>query len=311
MAPTRAVCTALIGRYEPLSEQPVAAASGLPFLCFTDDPSLTSTCWEIHVVDPALPRDPVRSARRIKALLHEYAVDCAETLYIDNAVTLRTAPEEILDAALSQHDLALVRHTSREHVVDEFEVVADDGLDDPSRVYEQLLHYRATWPEILDERPFAAGVIARRHTGTVDATMRTWYDHQLRYSRRDQLSLNLALALHGLEHTVLELDDADNPWFSAGSPPGRRGERRTGAYRTALRPPADVVRAAERRAEEEFLRRIEAETALAGAIERLGEVQVAVEEARGERDAAQDEMSRMRSTISWRLTAPIRRIRRS
>ena len=215
-----------------------------------------------------------------------------------------------LDAALADHDLALVRHSYRETVAEEFAVVADDGLDDPARVFEQLLHYRATWPAVLDEHPYSAGFIARRTTPEVVAAMRTWYDHQLRYSRRDQLSLNAALARHGLPHATLDLDNADNPWFRCEPPHGRRGERRVGEYRRALEPPEEQVRAARRTAEDARRRAERAESDLAEVITTLAGVQAAVEEAREAAARAEAEVAEMQATRSWRLTAPLRRLRR-
>ena len=143
-----------------------------------------------------------------------------------------------------------------------------------------------------------------------DLAMRTWFDHQLRYSRRDQLSLNVALALHGIIPTVLELDNADNPLFTATSPPGRRGERRTGAYRTAMQPPAVEIRAARRRIADLEAEVIAAETMNAGLIETLGEVQGALEAERDAHAAVRDEVAEHHRTISWRLTAPLRALRR-
>lgn len=310
MTDRRAVVTALIDGYEPLAEQPVAARSDLRFICVTDDPNLTSDTWEIRVVEPAFPRDPVRSARRIKILVHEYVPECDETLFIDNAITLRERPEAILDAVLADHDLALVRHSFRATVADEFAIVADDGLDDPARVYEQYMHYSAIHPEVLEQRPFSAGFIARRRTPVVEAAMRTWYDHLLRYARRDQLSLNVALELHGVRPTVLELDNADNPLFSASSPPGRRGERRTGAYRTAMRPPAVEIRAEAQRAADLEARVVAAETMNAELIERLAEVQTAFETEHAAAEAARAEIAANHRTISWRITRPLRALRR-
>ena len=310
MADRRAVVTALIDGYEPLAEQPVAARSDLRFICVTDDPTLTSDTWEIRVIEPAFPRDPVRSARRIKILLHEYVPECDETLFIDNAIRLHELPETILDGVLADHDLALVRHSFRESVADEFAIVADDGLDDPARVYEQLMHYSSTYPEVLEQRPFSAGFIARRRTPAVETAMRTWYDHILRYARRDQLSLNVALALHGIEPMVLELDNGDNPLFRSDSPPGRRGERRTGAYRAAMRPPAVEIRAAERRADALEDRVVAAETMNAELIERLAEVQTAFEVEHAAADEARAEIAANRRTISWRITRPLRALRR-
>jgi hypothetical protein len=64
----RSICvyTALIGGYEKLNEQPVAAASRLPFICLTDDPSLKSESWQLRQVTLPFGMDPIRSQRNVK-----------------------------------------------------------------------------------------------------------------------------------------------------------------------------------------------------------------------------------------------------
>src|SRR5215210_7134454 len=54
------VFTALVGGYETLTEQPVAAESDFEFVCFTDDAELSSETWQIH---PERALDEVRARR--------------------------------------------------------------------------------------------------------------------------------------------------------------------------------------------------------------------------------------------------------
>lgn len=204
--PRRAVYTALMGEYEALNEQPIAERSGLPFICLTDSPRLTSTTWQIQLVEPALPADPIRSARQVKIvspLLDEYD----ETLWIDNSVVLREAPESILETWLNGSDLTFPLHSFRAKLIDEFEAVVQAGFDDPSRVFEQLRHYLYARPEVLDAAPLWTGIIARRHTPAVADFGRLWFTDVLRYSRRDQLSVLMALdRTKDLAWRSLELD---------------------------------------------------------------------------------------------------------
>jgi hypothetical protein len=235
--PARAVYTALIGSYEQLQEQPVARTSDLPFICLTDDPALTSETWEIRLVESPLPMDSVRSSRMFKVLgggLDEYD----ETLWIDSRIVLRTDPDEILDAMLADGDLAFLRHSFRDSVMTEFDVCARAGLDEPGRIYEQLLHYAETRPETLDEVPLWGAIIARRWTPDVHRAMRTWLDHILRYSRRDQLSSRYVLADFDRLATF-EVDNIDSPWhhWVDESLIGRNTGIRVSAYRTAIRAP--------------------------------------------------------------------------
>jgi hypothetical protein len=42
--------------------------------------------------------------------------------------------------------------------------------------------------------------------------MQLWYDHILRYSRRDQLSINFVLGVLGLAVNGLDIDNMSSPW---------------------------------------------------------------------------------------------------
>jgi hypothetical protein len=203
----RAVVTAIMGGYELPTEQPAAASSALPFICFTDDPDLVSETWSMRVVQPLLPCDPIRSARDVKLRLHRYLPEVEEVLWIDNSVLLLTPPEELLQAWLASTDLAIPRHSFRSTVADEFAEVALLGLEDVARIYEQEAHYRGSYPGVLDEQVTWTGMIARRMTPAVRDFGDTWMDHVLRYARRDQLSVTAAAARTGVDLALVDLDN--------------------------------------------------------------------------------------------------------
>lgn len=202
------VYTVLIGGYDALLEQPVAAASGADFLCFTDDPELHSDTWRTEVVEPYLPQDLHRSSRVYKILGHEVLRQYDVTICIDASVLLRRTPEEIVaDWLTPDVDMAFARHSFREQVLDEFDEVVRLNYDDRSRVYEQLTDYAVAYPDVLEAAPHWGGLIVRRNTEDVARAMRLWYDHVLRYSRRDQLSLMVALRHGGATWRTMEVDN--------------------------------------------------------------------------------------------------------
>ena len=149
---TRAVYTALLGRYEALTEQPCAASSDVPFICFTDDPDLRSDSWDVRLVTPALDLDPVRSARSIKITGHPDLAAYDETLWIDARIRLTADPASILDEWLDGADLATPRHSYRPDVVTEFEEVLLAGLDDSGRLYESSRTTRRSLPSCSSRR---------------------------------------------------------------------------------------------------------------------------------------------------------------
>ena len=232
--PTRAVYTALIGHYEELNEQPIAAESEVPFICFTDDRDLRSDSWEIVLVEPEHLSDPVRSSRRLKILGHPNVTDLEQTLYIDNSVVLRVPPEEILDGWLAEADLAVPEHSFREQVADEFEAVVISGFDDPARVYEQARHYFEELPDVMEAKPLWSAIIARRRSPIVTAFERRWFDDVLRYSRRDQLSMVAALqrspALTWRSIPLDNLGTALHAWPVAAHRDRAAGRRTPGAW---------------------------------------------------------------------------------
>lgn len=203
--PEQAVYMALLGGYEELLEQPIATESSVPFICLTDDAELTSDTWQIQVVDRAFAGDLVRSARKLKILGHPSLEQYDETLWIDNTVLLKTPPEQILADWLKDHDIAAPRHSYRASVIAEVEAVIDAGRDEPARLYEQLLTYLRQCPDVMHQKPYWTGMLARRSTPQVRAAMATWWDHVARYSRRDQISF--PVAVDSLSVNALDLDN--------------------------------------------------------------------------------------------------------
>jgi hypothetical protein len=212
MAPSpRRLCvyTALIGSYEHLNEQPIAAQTNIPFFCFTDDPNLRSDTWTIVPIVPEFGMDPIRSQRLLKLRPWDVLPDYDCSLYIDNSVKLLATPDDVFARHASEMGLTAPAHSSRQSVLDEFLEVARLGLDDQTRIFEQLNHYQLEYPDILRERPFWAAILIREHgSPQVRRMAEIWGAHILRYSRRDQLSLNVAVRQSGLTPKILEIDNA-------------------------------------------------------------------------------------------------------
>lgn len=292
--PRRVVYTALIGRYEQLNEQPVAAHSEVEFICFTDDEELTSDSWKIRVIEPRFPLDTIRSARYLKVRGPELLTEFDETLWIDNSVKLSAPPESLLAEWLADADLALPNHSWRTSVIGEFDAVAVDGYDDPARVYEQLIHYTAILPHVLHETPYWTAILARRKTRSVDAAMAMWWDHLLRYSRRDQLSINFALTSTGVTANRVMVDNLSSTWHEWPVRIERKWGVTTDRMASALRiPSADIGRL------ENELAAIRSDQAalMAECLELKNTAMEAVTHA-----------EQLTQSTSWKATAPLRRV---
>jgi hypothetical protein len=241
MPTKRVVYTALMGGYEELQDQPLAKGSAIDFVCFTDQPDLRSADWDVRLVEPILPADSIRSARALKIRGHPSLTTYQETLWIDNRVRLTTDPSDLFDEWLAVAQIALPRHSLRADVVTEFQTVLALGMEDSSRLYEQLTHYSALGPELLHHAVPWTGILARRRTPEVDIAMERWLHHVLRYSRRDQLSFVQALHEARVAWSSVDLDNLRSAVHEWREPIGR--SPRTMAFQVAdsLQPPTAAL----------------------------------------------------------------------
>jgi hypothetical protein len=237
----RVVYTALMGDYETPMPQPLAGESEVDFICFTDDPALTSDDWEVRLLEPAFGADSIRSARAVKLLGHPSLAAYDESLWVDQRIRLRVDPAVILDDWLATAELAVPRHSFRADVVTEFQAVLNAGMDDSSRLYEQLTHYAGLQPALLQHRVPWTGIVARRRSPEVERGMEQWFRHVLRYSRRDQLSFVHAMHEAGLTWNSIDLDNLQSPLHEWRGPVGR--STRPSAFRVAqtLQPPVAAL----------------------------------------------------------------------
>ncbi|MBT1191095.1 glycosyltransferase domain-containing protein [Rhodococcoides kroppenstedtii] len=201
------VYTALIGSYERPSEQPIALESSTKFICFTDDETLQSEYWNIILVKPRYPSDPIRSARYLKIHSNVVLPEYDQTLWIDNRVILLVDPTALFETVLGENLLVLPGHSFRETVKDEFDAVLDQRLDDPRRVRRQFDDYIANSPEVLNEPVLWTAILFRRKCEQVARFESCWHEQVLLHSRRDQLSVGYAITTEGITHSTLQIDN--------------------------------------------------------------------------------------------------------
>lgn len=277
-----AVYSCLFGGYEGLNELEPEALGSSDAILFTDNPNLTSRTWRIVVVQPAWPGDSVRSQRQIKILGHEALADYDTLVYVDNTVKLRVPVESFVEQWLQGSTLAMIVHGPPATTIsDAFDVVTKLKLDDPDRFREQREHYLAHYPEVLSAKPYWSGFFARRNNDDYRAFARIWYDHVLRYSRRDQMSIHVALKLSGVSIRDIEMSNSDSPLHSWPHPSERQEHIRRSPrpdYLAELKE-AQQTFAEERRAWEASL------------------------------EEARSELAETYASLSWKLTRPLRAVR--
>jgi hypothetical protein len=213
MEKNRVLFSVIFGDYENLRELEIVREENVDYILFTDSLTLQSDTWQIEKIPTRLMGDLVRSQRLIKICQPLQIKKYQQSLYIDNSVRLKKSVNQILDNLLANDQIAIPLHSYRKTVRDEFSTVLAAKLDSREKLEEQLEHYERHYPEVLSEQPFWTGIIARNNfENNINNWEQVWADHVLRYSRRDQLSLNIAIRVSNVQITPMELDNYNSDW---------------------------------------------------------------------------------------------------
>ena len=111
--------------------------------------------------------------------------------YIDNTVRFKVDPAEIRRVhGAAKTPFVCFPHPWRDCIFDEAEEVIRLGIDSETRVREQIDYYRSMG--LPPHAGLIAGTILLRQHGNADvvAVSEEWFEHILRFSKRDQLSFN-------------------------------------------------------------------------------------------------------------------------
>ncbi len=211
---TDIVYTVLFGKYENINERPHFDNSTTRYICFTDDTELRSNSWEIIQCTPRFPNDPSRSSRYIKMLGHRMLPFHTRSLYIDNSVLLKVDGKIILDSWLVDAHVAMMKHYRRKSVKAEFFICSAYSLDKQEVIRDQFNFYKVYYPQILAERPFWGGMIAKANSPSADSLMEIWQTQYDLFSRRDQLSINVSSFISGIPIKMIEGENDSSPWHA-------------------------------------------------------------------------------------------------
>jgi len=127
-----------------------------------DDPDLRSETWSVRCVAPVFGMDPIRKPARIEAATACSSRRVRRFSLHDNSVILREPPEKIFAECAGDAAFCLPLHSFRASVLDEFIAVAQAGLDDQARIFEQLNHYLLDCAQVLQQKPYWSAIFTPR-----------------------------------------------------------------------------------------------------------------------------------------------------
>ncbi len=159
------------------------------WICFTDDSSIASNTWNVIYLSRFDP-DPVLSARYPKMMIHELIADVERSVWIDGRTIIKAPLWKLFDSI--RDDFAAFVHYSRDCAYDEVAACMKQAKDYPHRLTGALQKL------VSSDHPkhsglWMTGCLFRRHTPAVNELCSLWWSMVQDYSRRDQITLPLAI----------------------------------------------------------------------------------------------------------------------
>lgn len=223
---TLTLYSAHYGTADPLNRDVFGGFDSCRRVLFTDRPGISLPGVEV-MLDPLDGLDPARASRRAKLTPHRYFPDAEWSIWIDNKSRLKRDPLQVLAAVRAQSDAGFFAfpHFRRDCVYQEGQTVAELGLDDHRIVRARMAQYRA------EGMPQHSGLIEghfmvrRHHDPDLVRFGDRWFEHVLRFSRRDQLSFPYLVWKLGLPYEkITALDWKETVEFTVHDRKGRKGD---------------------------------------------------------------------------------------
>jgi hypothetical protein len=207
--PSLIVYTVLLGQKADLNPPPFSPNAD--FVCLTDQTGLVPNGWQIRTIEPVFPDDIPRSSRHPKINTHLYFKDYSRSLYIDSSILLIADPESLWSELVESEEVIFggIAHSFHVNMLEELEAVSSAGFEANEVIKNQLDFTVGKFKGYLSARPVWGGILARRHNEPdCRYVMELWFSLIVRFSRRDQLSL--PLALRELRANLIQVSYLDN-----------------------------------------------------------------------------------------------------
>lgn len=190
----KAVYTVITGGYDTL-KRPLCISEGWDYICFTDDPGLTSDIWQIRLISKfAQDEQPnkQRLQRRIKILAHEYLPEYRFTIYIDGSTVQMLDFNMLLQEIGYKGGMALKQHGRRNCIYEEVAACIKLNKDSRTKLLLQMSCYRGKgYPN--NNGLYESGILIRENCPAVNGICTAWYSELVAHSLRDQISLPIVM----------------------------------------------------------------------------------------------------------------------
>ena len=204
----KVIYTAICGSYDQL-KLPTQVTEGWDYVCFTDQPDITSDLWKIRQID-SKAFGTTKTARYVK-INNELFLDYDLSIWIDGNFEIRCDLDAFVDA-FHKGNFSLMSH-GRSCTYHEAQACITYNKDGADTIRGQMSGYRSEgFPENFGM--VATGLIIRDHghKEIVNFTQK-WWEQVRTCSKRDQLSFNYTLWKNPIDVNVMDFDNIVTNYF--------------------------------------------------------------------------------------------------
>ena len=199
------VYTAIYNKYDQL-KNPVHVDKNVKYVCFTDNPDLKSTIWDIRYLPPMVDRMDKYLKLFPTTLFPDYDI----SIWVDGSVRIRKNISDLVNY-LNGNDMAVFRHPRGNTLREEFKVCIRNKKADEEALIKQRIRYQ----NYLDIDVVACGVLIRRHHAVeIQKFMVEWWIEQQKTTYRDQLSFPVIAEMYKYKYTVIDNNIFNNRYLS-------------------------------------------------------------------------------------------------
>jgi hypothetical protein len=208
----KVVYTAITGCYDELFT-PEYINKDWDYICFTDNPDLTSDFWQIRRMKESDDLDSVKKARKYKIQPHRYLPEYQISLWVDGNFRIVGDIDEYIKIYALKKSMMCMNHPDRDCVYQEAEAVVKLKKDAENIVSIQIKKYiEENYPK--NNGMIASGILYRKHNDpVVKELMNEWWNEVIIMSCRDQLSFNYVCWKKDFHYSICNLNYSKNEFF--------------------------------------------------------------------------------------------------
>ena len=195
--------TCILGGVDHL-DPPENPDDDVTYVCFTDNPELTSDVWHLIKVPDLVNNDPRLTARILKLSSHRIFPRARFTIWLDGQCRLiRSLIDQLVIMEKQGDDFHVCRHQRRQTVFWEMVSCFMHGQETLMRMLRQYMRYRRDG--FRDDQGLAeTGILFRRGGQANSCFNEAWLFEVMTKSVRDQLSFPFVLWRSGKSVRIVD-----------------------------------------------------------------------------------------------------------